>query len=242
MKSLAGVAAKIRPLRRHAFAGTDDARDGAGAGFGDGAERLLDDVGQPAALVAGAGVGAAVDRAAAEVFVVPGHLADEIARDVLVRRARGQQVNRVADLRDLGEHDRGAGADEQVRRIADGGVCGDAGEGIAAAALQADDEVRRGPSHAPALVQLLQALLGHLHDGRDHVAEAVVLLVLQAHDVGRCVQDRQRVRGQQPRRLQLFAAEADDHRRAAEVGIQARLRRVRMGISAPGASMAMPQP
>ena len=51
--------------------------DGAASGFAIRAERLLDDVGEATFFVAGRGVGAAVDAAAAEVFVVPAHLADE---------------------------------------------------------------------------------------------------------------------------------------------------------------------
>jgi hypothetical protein len=48
-------------------------------------------------------------------------------------------MDRVADFGDFGEHDGRAGANKEVRRIADGGIAGDPGEGIAAAALEADD-------------------------------------------------------------------------------------------------------
>ncbi len=82
----------------------------------------------------------------------------------------------VADFGDFGEHDGGAGADEEVGCVAYGGVGGDAGEGVAAAALQADDEIGGGAGGALAAVELLEAVLGHAHDGGDDVAEAVVLL------------------------------------------------------------------
>jgi hypothetical protein len=49
--------------------------------------------------------------------------------------AGGEEVDGIADLRDLREHDRCAGADEEVGGVAHGGVGGDAGEGVGAAAL-----------------------------------------------------------------------------------------------------------
>jgi len=54
--------------------------------------------------------------------------------------------------------------------------------------------------------------------------------------------DRERARRQQPVGLQLLATQADDHQLAAEVRFSEMLRSVRIGISAPGASMATPQP
>ena len=48
----------------------------------------------------------------------------------------------------------------------------------------------------------------------------MVLLILHADHVRRLGKNRQRSRRQQPPRLQLLAAQADDHRRAAEVRIE----------------------
>ncbi len=69
--------------------GPETPASGAGAGLCDGAEGLFDDVGEAALFVAGGGVGAAVDEALAEVVVVPGHLADEVA-GYLFRLLRGR--------------------------------------------------------------------------------------------------------------------------------------------------------
>jgi hypothetical protein len=69
---------------------------------------------RPALLVAGRRVGAAVDLALVEVGVVPGHLADHRLGDLGRGRARGQLVDAVAHLGDLGEHHRRAGAHQQV--------------------------------------------------------------------------------------------------------------------------------
>ena len=144
MKSLAGVAANTRPLGGHPFAVRGHGADGGATGFGDAAQRLLDDVGKASALVAGRGVGAAVSGSARQVFVVPAHLADQLSRHTLGGCARGQQVHGVAHFGDLGEHHGGSGAHQQIGRVAHRGIAGDAGESIAATALQAHYEFRRG--------------------------------------------------------------------------------------------------
>ncbi|SPR99610.1 hypothetical protein CBM2634_B100003 [Cupriavidus taiwanensis] len=59
------------------------------------------------------------------------------------------------------------------------------------------------------------------HDRIDHRGEAHVLLVLQAYHVGFArLLDRDGAGADQARRLQLLAAQADDHHLAAEVGVQ----------------------
>ena len=127
----------------------------------------------------------------------------------------------VAHLRHFREHHGAAGPHDQVGREADGGIGGDAGEGVAAAALQPDDQIGGRAGFPPAPVQPLQAPLGHLQHGVDHVAEAVERLVLQLQNGRvRCPLAALAVcRRHQPFRLQLFAAEADDHHLAAEVGV-----------------------
>lgn len=117
-----------------------DGGDGRAAGLGDAAEGFFNDVREAAALVAGGGIGGAVGGAAGEVFVVPLHFADEGAGDIRGGAARGEEVDGVADFGDFTEQDGGAGADEQVGGEAHGRVGGDAGEGVAAPALEADDQ------------------------------------------------------------------------------------------------------
>jgi len=88
MKSLAGVAAKTRPLGHHLFAVARYRLQRRAARLGHAAERLFDDVHQAAALVAGCGVGAAVGLPQRQVVVIPAHLADESQRHVSRGRAR----------------------------------------------------------------------------------------------------------------------------------------------------------
>ena len=87
--------------------------------------------------------------------------------------------------------------------------------------MQADDEVGRGAGGAGAAIELGEALLGEGHDGVDHVGEAVVLLVLHADDVRCGGEDGEGAGWQEAYGLEFFAAEADDHGRAAEVGVEA---------------------
>src|SRR5262249_42728000 len=98
-------------------------------------------------------------------------------------------MHRVADFGHFGKHDRSSGPGEKVRRVDDRRVAGDSGEGIAAAALRADDEVRGGANLAAALAQLLEARLSGAQDSGDHFAESP--FVLQANDVGVRVEDGQ---------------------------------------------------
>jgi hypothetical protein len=57
-----------------------------------------------------------------------------------------------------------------------------------------------------ALIELLQARLGETHDGVDHVAEALVLLILETDDVGAGLEDGQGARWEHLGWLELFAA------------------------------------
>ena len=226
MKSLAGVAAKISPFAfpfSHALPRPSDARNRAGARFRNGSQRLLHNVGQAAALVAWAGVGAAVHSAALQVCVKPCHLADQVARHLLVSGPRRQQMDGVADLGDFGEHHRRPRSNQQVGSVAHRGIRRDAGKRIASAALQAHHQVGCRPGYAPPQVQLLQPLLCQLHNRRHHIAEALVLLVLHAHDVWSGPENGQCAGWQQPRRLQLFAAQAHHHGRASQVRVQAQV-------------------
>ena len=72
-------------------------------------------------------------------------------------------------------------------------------------------------------VEPLDALLGHAHDRGDDVAEAAMLFVLEAHDVRLFREDGQLAGREHAQGLQFFAAEADDQRIAAEVGVEAQV-------------------
>ena len=184
IKSLAGVAAKTRPF---AVTFSPCERDGANrgaAGFGHAAQRLFDDVGQASALVAGRGVGAAIGGSGGEIIVVPLHFANQRARHVGRCGARRQQMNGVANFGDFGEHDGGSGAHQKIGRGAHGGIAGDAGEGVAAAALQADDEIgSRARFAAAAIENFASRFSAASHDRGDHFGEAAV--ILQANHVRR---------------------------------------------------------
>ena len=215
------------------LAGRQHVRDRRRARLDDRAHRLLDDVRQAALLVARRGVGAAIDLAALQVGVVPGHLVDHALRHLGRGGARGQLVDAVAHFGGLGEHHARAGAHQQVGAEAHRRVGGDAGEGIAAAALHADHEFARRHGFAPARVQAFEVLFGGGHDRIDHRHEADMLVVLQADhvelrffacaDIGdvALIDDGEAARRQQALGLQLLAAQAHHHHLAAEVRVQA---------------------
>jgi len=103
--------------------------------------------------------------------------------------------------------------------------------------LQTDDQVVDRAGLAPAAVEDFQTFAAHFDDRLDHRTEAVEGLVLESHDVGRGrVVDSRRsgINFSQPRPTTIAWP--------PKFGLRARLRRVRIGISAPGASMATPQP
>jgi hypothetical protein len=121
----------------------------------------------------------------------------------------------VAHLRHFGKHHGGAGTDQKICGESQGRIGCYPRERIAAAALHADHQRRRRAGFAAALVQYLEARVGHLYDVLDDFAKAGEAFVLHAHDfvVGA------HALGQQQFRLQLLAAEAYDHYFAAEIGI-----------------------
>ncbi len=117
-----------------------------------------------------------------KIVVVPRHLTDKREGDIAICGAWRKQVNRVANLCHFREHDCRTGADKKISRIADTGVCGDAGEGVAASALETDDEIRCGTECPLTAVELFKTLLRCFEDCRHHVAEAVMLSILEAND------------------------------------------------------------
>ena len=133
-------------------------------------------------------------------------------------------------------------------------VGGDAGERIAAAALQANHQLARRHRFAHARVQALEVQLRGRHDRVDHRHEADVALILQADDVepGSAFaptsatlrssaiaivpggSSRSGCSFSQPRLTTITSP--------PKFGFRLMLRSVRIGISAPGASIATPQP
>ena len=79
--------AKDQALFLEALARAKHAVDGTAAGFDDGAQRLLDNIRQPALLVTRRGIGAAVCLALGQVTVIPVHFPDQLAGNVRVLRA-----------------------------------------------------------------------------------------------------------------------------------------------------------
>ena len=99
-----------------------------------------------------------------------------------VAHRRGEQLHRVAHFGHLGEHHRRSGAHQQIGAEADRRVGRDAREGVGAATLHTDDEIRGRARLASPLVQHRQPPLGHREDRRHHRLEAVEAFVLQPDD------------------------------------------------------------
>ncbi len=137
-----GRRGKDEPFRGDALTRPEDAADGACPRFDDGSERLLHDIRETSTLVAGSRVGASIDGTALQIPVIPLHLADEALCDFGSGSASDEQVDRIANLSDLGEHYGGPGSNQQICRISDGWVCCNARKGIAASALQTHDKIR----------------------------------------------------------------------------------------------------
>ena len=148
IKSLAGVAAKISPFAVTRSPGPMTPAIAAVPAFATEPSAFSTMLRQAAALVSRAGIRAAIRPAAIEICVVPRHLANQIARYVFVRCTRRQQMDCITHLRHFGKHHRRAGAHQQVRRITHRRISRDAGESVAAAALQADHQIGRRPRDA----------------------------------------------------------------------------------------------
>src|SRR5260370_13912993 len=129
-------------------------------------------------------------------------------------------MDRVAHLCDLREHPRGSRTHQKVSCIAYCRIGGNAGEGIASTTLQTDDEIGGRTDFAPPCIELYETLFGHLHNRLDHIAEAPMLVILQANDIGSRGEDRQCIAGKHLRRLQLLTAETDDQRRSPKVWVE----------------------
>jgi hypothetical protein len=122
-------------------------------------------------------------------------------------------MNGVPHFGDFGKHHARTRAHQQVGREAKRRIGRDAGKGVGAAALEANDEIGGRAGFAAAPVEHGKPLVRHFHDGVDNGAKAVEGLVLHAHDAVGCLA------WQQPFGNQLLAAEADNHDLAAEIRI-----------------------
>ena len=111
------------------------------AALGDGAERLFEDRGQPAALVAGRGI--VVDRSAmlGDMILPPLYVAVELGGDLRRRRAIGEQMLGAVDFRGFRQNADAADAGQNIDGRAQRRIGGDAGHAVRAAALQADDDL-----------------------------------------------------------------------------------------------------
>ena len=134
-------------LRRHRLGVFVDVDQVGGAALGHRAQRLLEDGGEAARLVAGRGVVVHLVAVARGVVLPPADALDQLLADLAADRAARQQVLGAVDLRRL-RQDRGAAvAHQQVDRRAQRRIGADARIAVGAAALQAE---RRCGSPAPA--------------------------------------------------------------------------------------------
>src|ERR1700748_2735489 len=87
---------KDKPFASYTLAGAEDTADRAGSSFGNGTKCLFYNVGESAFFVAWRWICAAVCRTALKISVVPGHLANEVLRNLWRSRTGGQLVDGVA--------------------------------------------------------------------------------------------------------------------------------------------------
>ena len=147
-----GESMKTRPFSCDGFGVEVDLVKIGGAALGDGAEGLFEDGCQATGLVAGLGV--VVDGApvAGGVLLPPVDAVDETLGDFGAGGAAGEEVFGTVDLGGFGEDGGATVADEEVDGCTEGGVGADAGVGVRAAALEADDEVGGGDGRSSGLI------------------------------------------------------------------------------------------
>jgi hypothetical protein len=187
-------------------------------------QRLLQNGGEPARLVAGRRVVVHVHPGAGGIILPPLDDADELLADFARRGAAGEQVLGAVDLRRLGEDRRAAMLDQQVDGLAQRRVGGDAGIAVRAAALQRQHQFRGRHGLAHGAVGDRQHDLERLDAGRDRLLGAAGLLDRQrAEDVALL----DAIGVLHPLDLEAFAAETDDEDR----------RHVRVAGIAPGGAL-----
>ena len=130
----------LRGHRLGVFVDVDEVRR---AALGDRAQRLLEDRRQAAGLVARRRIVVHLALLARRVVLPPLDARDELLADLARHGAPRQQVLGAVDLGRLRQDRRAAVAHQQVDRRAERGIGGDARVAVGAAALQADDDVRR---------------------------------------------------------------------------------------------------
>ena len=195
------------------FGGGEHLHDGTGAGFGNAAHGLFHNVGETTFFVARGGVGVPIHAAGSQIVVVPAHFGGQPVSHFGADAAGGQQQHAVAHLGDFAEQHGGAALHQHVRRVARRRVGRNAREGVRAAALHADEQLRQRQLLPAAFVQLLQLFVGHIQNGLHHGVVALPVLQGQAVFGGDVLGRQHPVVGQ------LFAAQTHHHDLSAEIGV-----------------------
>ena len=190
---------------RHRLGVADDVDQVGGAGFGHGAERLLQDGGEAAGFVAGRRVGVHFGAFLGGVVLPPAHQGDELLAHFGGDGAAGEEVFGAVGFGSFAQDHGAAVADQEVARRAERRVRGDAGIAVAAAALEGDGEFAQGSGFALDGVGFVQHLADEGDAGLDRLADAAHLL-----DVHRADAVGEFLLFQQAAELVHFAAQADD--------------------------------
>ncbi len=180
------------------------------------AERLLENVGQPAHLVAGADLAVDLYVAAHRILVFPpADALDQLLADGAAGCAPRERVFHTVDLRCFGEDAGAAMPRQDIDGRAKGGIGGDRREAVGAAALQSHTEVAGGDGLPPHVVGLRQQRAHGFDAGRYGLAGAAGLL----HDESVQVRaGHQCLLLHQALELVALAAQAD-HQGRREIGM-----------------------
>jgi hypothetical protein len=105
---------------------------------------------KPPFLLPGVGLALRSTLRCQPVVIIPGHFCRQFFSQQIPRAPLGEQMDAVTDFREFGEHHRRTW--QRIMQIG-GEACrwigGDAGEGVAAAALHADAQIRQGQRFPP---------------------------------------------------------------------------------------------
>eukprot|EP01136_Pigoraptor_vietnamica_P022749 Opistho-1_new@6175 len=155
----------------------------AGAALGDRAQRLLEDGGESARLVARRGVVVHLALVDLGVVLPPLDAVHELLAHLALHRAAREQVLGAVDLGRLAEDGRAAMRHQQVDRRAQRRVRADARVAVGAAALQPDGDVRRAARFALHRVGARQHLVDERHALLDRLARAARVLDVEGAEV-----------------------------------------------------------
>ena len=185
---VAGAVEHIQALGHHGVAVADDVHNGGGAALLHAAAALILQRGDAAGLVARRGIIVHHLVVADEVILEAVDHVLGLDEHFLIDAAVHQETLCTEHLGHLGQHGRAATLTHHVGEAADGGVGGDAGQAVRAAALHAHHQLRHGDGLALKLPgigsQLLQDIAGggklvlHVLTGQELDAVVVVLAQL----------------------------------------------------------------